>query len=78
MKKICGLVPVNPHATKVVTKEVVQGIPRKKTKTVRDPIRLIRIVEEVWFDSLSQVTNRLSTLFVRARPDAQSNTVEGV
>lgn len=52
VKEIRRLVPVDPHAAQVVTKEIVQRIPRQKTQTVRDPVCLVWIVEEVRLDSL--------------------------
>jgi hypothetical protein len=78
MEQVRSLVPVDPHAAKVVAEKVVQGVSGKKAQAVRDPVRLLCVVEEVRLDSLAQITNGLSPLLVSARPDAQCNAVEGV
>ena len=78
MEQVGGLVPVNPHATEVVAKEVVQGIPRQKAQTVRDPVRLIAVVKKVGLDALAQVTDGLGSFLISSRPYTQSNSVKSM
>jgi len=78
VEEVGGLVPVDPHATEVITEQVVKGISGQKAETVRDPICLARGVVVVRLGPLAEFTDRLCALFVGARPDSQSNAIESV
>ena len=78
MEQIGGLVPVNPHASKVVAQEIVEGIPREETEAIRDPICFISHVVIVCFRLASEVSNRVSPLLIGARPDSKGNAIERV
>ena len=69
---------MNPHASKVVTKEVVEGVPREERQAVGDPVGLFGIVVEVGLGASSKVTDRLGSLLVGARPDAKADTIKGM
>lgn len=76
MEQVGRLVPVNPHTAEVVTEQVVQRVPGQEAQAVRNPVSLIGIVVEIGFRLLAHLANRLRTLFVGARPDAQGNTIK--
>jgi hypothetical protein len=78
MEQVRRLVPVDPHATKVVAQEVVERIPREEAEAVWNPVGLITRVIEIWLGASSQVANCLGTLLIGARPDAKCNTVESM
>jgi len=78
MEQVGGLVPVDPHASEIVSKEVVERITRKETEAVRNPVGLIRSLIVIGFCPLSQLPDGLGTLLVSSRPDAQSDTIESV
>ena len=78
MEEVGGFVPVDPHATKVVAKEVVKRISRKETQAVRDPVCLARALVVVGLGAFSQLANCLGTLLVCAGPDTKSDTVKSV
>jgi len=78
VEQVRSLVPVNPHTPEVVTQQVIQGIPGEETQTVGNPVGLVGIVVEIRLRLLSQFPDGLGSLFVSARPDSQSDTVESV
>jgi hypothetical protein len=78
VEKVGGLVPVNPHATQVIAKQIVKRIAGKETKTVRDPVGLIGVVIEIGFRLLAQLANCFGALFIGSRPDTQGDAVEGM
>lgn len=78
VEQVSGLVPVDPHASKVIAKEVVEGVSRKERQAVGDPVGLVGVVVKVRLRTSSEITNRLSSLLVGARPDAKADTVKGV
>lgn len=53
MEKVGSLVPVDPHATEVISQQVVQRIAGKETQTVWDPVGLLRVVVEIWLRLLA-------------------------
>lgn len=78
VEQVGGLVPVNPHAAKVVAQQVVQRVSRKERQAVRNPVGLVGVVIIVRLCPLAQVSNRLGSLLVSSRPDAQANTVQSM
>jgi hypothetical protein len=78
MEKVRCLVPVDPHATEVVSEEVVERIAGEKAQAVRNPVRLIGRFVVVWLRPLPEVADGLRTLLVCTRPDTQSNSIESV
>jgi hypothetical protein len=44
VEQIGGFVPMNPHATKVISKKIIKGIARQETQAVGDPVSLIGVV----------------------------------
>lgn len=78
MEEVGGLIPVDPHASKVVAKQVVKRIPGQETQTVWDPVGLRRTVIEVGLGLLAQFPDGLGALLVGPGPDAKSNTVESM
>ena len=47
MEEVGGLVPVDPHATEVIAKQIVQRIPREEGQAVWDPVSFVGRVIEV-------------------------------
>ena len=78
MEKIGGLVPVNPHSTKIISKKIVKRITGKETQAIRNPICFVPRVIEIWLCSLSEIANSLSTFLVSPRPNSEGNAVESV
>lgn len=78
VEEVGRLVPVNPHAAKVVAKEVVKWVARQETQAVWDPVGFARVVEVVWLCAPAEVTNSLRALVVGAGPDAKCDTIQGV
>ena len=78
MEKVCGFIPMNPHAAEIIAQQIVEGIPREEAQAVRDPVCLVRRVVIVSLSALAKVTNRLSTLLIGPRPDTKGDTVEGM
>jgi hypothetical protein len=78
VEQVGGLIPVNPHASQIISKEVVERVTGKERQAVRDPVGLIGVVVVVALGSLTEVANCLGPLLVSARPNAQGNTVESV
>ena len=75
VEKICSLVPVNPHASKIIAEKVIKWVSRKKTQTVWNPVGFIARVIEIGLCTFSEITDSLCTLFICARPDPKSNSV---
>lgn len=75
VEKVGSLVPVNPHAAKIVAQEVVERVARKEGKAVRNPVGLVWVVVVVALCSLAQVANGLGPLLVGAGPDAEADTI---
>jgi hypothetical protein len=69
---------MNPHASEIVAEKIVQRIPRKKRKTIGDPVGLVDVIVEIRFGPLSQVADGLSSLFIGPGPNAEGNSVKGV
>jgi hypothetical protein len=78
VKQVRSLVPVNPHAAKVVAQQVVQRVPGEEGEAVGDPVLLFRVVVEIGLCPLPELTNGLGSFLVGARPDTQADTVERV
>lgn len=78
VEEVSGLVPVNPHPSKVVTEKVVQRVTGQERETVGDPVGLVRVVVEVRLGPLAQVTDGLRPLLVGAGPDSEGDAVECV
>jgi hypothetical protein len=78
MEQIGGLIPVNPHASKIVSKEVVERITRQERQAVRDPVCLIRVVVVVALSPLTKVADGLGSLLIGSRPHSQADSVECV
>lgn len=78
MEQVRSLIPVNPHTPEVVTQQVVQGVPGEETQAVGNPVGLVGIVVVIRLRLLSQFPDGLGPLFISARPDSQSHTVESV
>jgi hypothetical protein len=69
---------VNPHATQIVSQQVVKRVPREERQAVGDPVLLVRIVVEVGLCPLPQLSDGLSALLVSAGPDAEADAVKGM
>jgi hypothetical protein len=69
---------MDPHASKVVTQKVVQGISRQERETVGDPVYFVGVVVKVRLRPLPEIADRLSPLFVGSRPDAEADAIESV
>ena len=78
VEEVCGLVPVDPHSTEVVSEEIVEGVAGEEAEAVGDPVGLRGIVIEVWLRLLAELANGLGALLVSSGPDTESNAVEGV
>ena len=78
MEQICSFVPVNPHATEVVAKKVVNRVSGQERQAVWDPICLVAILVKVGFGPLAKVSDGLRTLIICSRPDSQCNAVKCV
>lgn len=78
MEQICGLVPVYPHATKVVTQEVVERVSRQERKTVWDPVCLIGRIVEIGLGSPPQIANGLGAFLISPRPNTERNTIQSM
>lgn len=78
VEQISCLVPVDPHAPQVVSKEVVQRIAGQETQAVRNPVGFVAVVEEVGLNSFPEIANRLGPLLVGSGPHAKSDAVEGM
>ena len=78
MDDVGRLIPMNPHAPQVITKEIVERVARQETEAVRNPVRLASIIVEVGLRPLAQFTDSSSPLVVGPRPDFKSNTIEGL
>ena len=70
MEQIRGLVPVDPHATEIVSQKVVQRVSRKKAEAVWNPIGLAWHIVIIRLGTLSEIADRLGALLVCSRPDA--------
>ena len=64
VEEVGGLIPVNPHASKVIAQKVVKRISGKEGQAVWDPICLICRVVEIGFGPSSQVSDRLRALLI--------------
>jgi len=78
MEEIGGLVPVDPHSTKVITQKIIKRISRKERQAVWDPVGLIRRIIEVGFGPPPKVANGLCTFLICPGPHPESNTVKSV
>jgi hypothetical protein len=78
MKKVGGLIPVDPHTSKVITQEVVERISGKEGQAVWDPICLVWRVVEIGFSPPSQIAYCLCALLIRSGPNSERNAVKGV
>lgn len=78
MEKIGSLVPVNPHASQVVAKKVVERISREKAEAIRNPISFVRDIMVIRLRLSSKLANGFGTPLVCSRPHAECNTVERV
>ena len=78
VEEVGGLVPVNPHASKVITQEVVKRISGEERQAVRNPVCLIWRVVEVRLGSPPQVADGLCALLIRSGPNSQRDTVKCV
>lgn len=78
MEQVGSLVPVNPHASKVIPEQVVERVARQETQAVWNPVRLLGTVVEIRLGAFSQVADGLGSFLVGAGPDAESNSIEGM
>lgn len=78
MEEVGSFVPVNPHASEVVSKEVVERVSGKERQAVWNPICLIRNIPVVRFSLSSQITNSLCALLVGSGPNAKCDTIESM
>jgi hypothetical protein len=78
VEKVGGLVPVNPHASQVVTKQVVERVAGEERQAVGNPIRLVGVVVVVRLGTLAKITDRLGALVVGSGPDSERDTVKGL
>jgi hypothetical protein len=78
MEKVGGLVPVNPHAPEIVSKEIVEGVSRKKRQAIRNPVGLVWVIIVVRLGALAKITDRLRALIVSSRPYAEADAVESL
>ena len=78
MEEVGCLVPVDPHATKIVAEEVVEWVARQETQTVGDPVSLAWGIEVIRFCAPAEITDSLCTLVVGTRPDTKGNAVQSV
>ena len=78
VEQVGGLVPVDPHATEVVTQQIVEGIPGEEAQAVRNPVGLVRVIIEVRLRLLAQLADCLCALLVGTGPNAQRDTVQSV
>lgn len=78
MEQVGGLVPVNPHASQIISQEVVERITRQERQAVGDPVRLIRVVVVVALGPLAKVADGLGSLLIGSRPHSQADSVECV
>ena len=78
VEEVGGLVPVNPHAPKVISQQIVQRVTRQEAQAVWDPVRLIRVVVEIAFGTFPKLPDGFSAFVVGPRPDTESDTVKSV
>lgn len=78
MKEIGCLVPVDPHAAKIVAQKVVKRVARQETQTVGNPVSLARGIKVIRFCAPTEIPDGLCTLVVGTRPDTKSNAVQCV
>lgn len=78
VKQVGGFVPVDPHASEIVTQQVVERVTGEEAQTVRDPVGLVRLLIVVGLGTLAKVANSLSALLISTRPDTESNTIESM
>jgi hypothetical protein len=69
---------VNPHTSKVVTKQVVERVSGEEAQTVRDPVGLVSCIIIICLGSSSELADGLGSLLIGAGPDAKSDAVKGV
>lgn len=75
MEKVGRLVPVNPHATEVVPKKVVERVARQEAQAVGNPVGLAGGIKIIWLRALAEVANGLCTLVVGPGPDTKCNAI---
>jgi hypothetical protein len=78
VEEIGSLVPVNPHASKVVAKQVVERVPREKAQAIRNPISFVRDIMVIRFRLPSEFTDGFGTPLICSRPHTECNTVKRV
>jgi hypothetical protein len=78
VEEVGRLIPVDPHASEVITQEVVKRVSGEEGQAIRNPICLIWRVIEIRFGPPSQIANGLCTFLIRSGPNSQSDTIEGV
>jgi hypothetical protein len=78
MEEVGGLVPMDPHTAKVVTKKVVERVSRQETQTVWNPISVVGAIIKVTFGAASKVADGVCALLVGTRPDSERDTIKGV
>lgn len=64
VEEVGGLVPVNPHATEVVSQQVVEWVSREEGQAVWNPICLVTILVEVGLSPPAQVSDGLGALVI--------------
>lgn len=69
MEEIGRLVPVNPHPSEVVAKEVIKRIAGQEAKAVWDPVCLVGLFIVVGLGTFAKVANSLSAFFIRTGPN---------
>ena len=78
VEQVGCFVPVDPHASKVITQQVVERVSRQETQAVRDPVGLVGRVVEIRLCLLAQIPDGLCTLLICSGPDTEGNSVQGV
>ena len=64
MEEIGCFVPVDPHASEIVTEQVVEWVPREEAEAVWNPVSLASRVVVVGLCTLAQFTDGICTFLV--------------
>jgi hypothetical protein len=78
MEQVGGLIPMDPHATEIVSKKVVERVAREEAQAVWDPVCFVGLLVVAILSALPEIPDGLSTLLVGARPDTESDAIESV
>jgi len=78
VEQVGGLIPVNPHTSKIISQKVIQRVARQERQAVGNPVSLIRVVIVVALRPLAKLTDCLGPLLIGSRPNAQADTIQCV